>query len=230
MIQLSLWKICEKSVSCTRLRILLNTICRKPGFNSLRTPLNHGAEKRAMKLWNKHNSVTDQMLPRAGKLYWKNTWQYCIPRPQAQRNSRGANTGAQLRIARLQAPLRGKDKAIKSYIHHDHIRGGSKGVIGAIAPRKTYERNFIHHDFVQIEKLHSRYKAILPSIVLSQQYCEVYFISLTVVNAYCDLTTKCCWNRSPSSLTGWIRPCITCADSGASVVVKLILFRKHFVT
>ena len=33
------------SVSCTRLRILLNTICRKPGFNSLRTPLNHGAEQ-----------------------------------------------------------------------------------------------------------------------------------------------------------------------------------------
>ena len=32
-------------VSCTRLRILLNTICRKPGFNSLRTPLNHGAEQ-----------------------------------------------------------------------------------------------------------------------------------------------------------------------------------------
>ena len=32
-------------LSCTRLRILLNTICRKPGFNSLRTPLNHGAEQ-----------------------------------------------------------------------------------------------------------------------------------------------------------------------------------------
>jgi len=32
-------------VSCTRLQILLNTICRKPGFNSLRTPLNHGAEQ-----------------------------------------------------------------------------------------------------------------------------------------------------------------------------------------
>ena len=32
-------------VSCTRLRILLNTICRKPGFNTLRTPLNHGAEQ-----------------------------------------------------------------------------------------------------------------------------------------------------------------------------------------
>ena len=34
-----------KILSCTRLRILLNTICRKPGFNSLRTPLNHGAEQ-----------------------------------------------------------------------------------------------------------------------------------------------------------------------------------------
>jgi len=34
-----------KVLSCTRLRILLNTICRKPGFNSLGTPLNHGAEQ-----------------------------------------------------------------------------------------------------------------------------------------------------------------------------------------
>ena len=32
-------------VSCTHLWLLLNTICRKPGFNSLRTPLNHGAEQ-----------------------------------------------------------------------------------------------------------------------------------------------------------------------------------------
>ena len=30
-------------MSCTRLRIRLNTICGKPGFNSLKTPLNHGA-------------------------------------------------------------------------------------------------------------------------------------------------------------------------------------------
>ena len=46
---------------------------------------------------------------------------------------------------------------------------------------KTYESNFIHHDFVQFRKKHSRYKAILPSIVLSQQCCEICFISLTVV-------------------------------------------------
>jgi len=28
-------------------------------------------------------------------------------------------------------------------------RGGTKGMIGAIAPPKTYESNFFHHDFVQ---------------------------------------------------------------------------------
>jgi len=49
-------------------------------------------------------------------------------------------------------------------------------------PPKTYESNFIHHDFVPIGKNHSRYKAILLSVVLSQQCCEVYFISFTIVN------------------------------------------------
>jgi len=53
---------------------------------------------------------------------------------------------------------------------------------GGDLPPKSYESNFIHHDFLQFEKQHLRYKAILPSIVLSQQFCEVYFISLTVVN------------------------------------------------
>jgi len=45
----------------------------------------------------------------------------------------------------------------------------------ADASHKTYESNVIHHDFVQFEKQHSRYKAIFPSIVLSQRCCEVYF-------------------------------------------------------
>jgi len=54
---------------------------------------------------------------------------------------------------------------------------------GAIAPAKTYESNFFHHGFVQFGKQHSRYKAILSSTVLSQQCCEVYLISLTVVNS-----------------------------------------------
>jgi len=31
-------------------------------------------------------------------------------------------------------------------------RGGSRGAIGAIAPTKTYESNFIHHDFAQFRK------------------------------------------------------------------------------
>jgi len=45
---------------------------------------------------------------------------------------------------------------------------------GAIAPPKTYESNFIHHDFVQFRKQHSRLKAISSSIVLSQQCCELW--------------------------------------------------------
>jgi len=49
--------------------------------------------------------------------------------------------------------------------------------IGAIAPPKTYESKFFHHNFVQFGKKHSRNKAILSSILLSQQCCEVYFIS-----------------------------------------------------
>ena len=65
-------------MSCTLLRIRLNTICGKPGFNSLKTPLNHGASytKDASKeTLKQHNSVTYRMLPRAGKLHKKNTLQ-----------------------------------------------------------------------------------------------------------------------------------------------------------
>jgi len=80
-----------------------------------------------------------------------------------------------------------------------------RGVMGAIAFPRTYESNFIHHDFVQFGKQHSRYKAILSSIVLSQQCCEVYFISLTVVNPWWDLAAKYYWNRSPPKRTGWAR-------------------------
>ena len=45
-----MWFVLQSTISsyplsCTRLRILLHTICRKPGFNSPRTPLNHGAEQ-----------------------------------------------------------------------------------------------------------------------------------------------------------------------------------------
>jgi len=63
-------------------------------------------------------------------------------------------------------------------IGRDGFRGGDWGN----CPPKTYESNFFHHDFVQFGKQHSQYKTILPSIVSSQQSCEVCFISLTVVN------------------------------------------------
>ena len=54
--------------------------------------------------------------------------------------------------------------------------------IGAIAPPKIFESNFFHHDFEHFRKQHSLYRAIFLSIVLSQQCCDVYFISLTVVS------------------------------------------------
>jgi len=53
----------------------------------------------------------------------------------------------------------------------------SKKVIGAIAPSKTYESKFVHHNFAQLEKQHSQYKVILSSIVLSQQCCDVSYTS-----------------------------------------------------
>jgi len=40
----------------------------------------------------------------------------------------------------------------------------SEKAIGAIAPSKSYESNFIHHDFVQFGKQHSQFKAILPPL------------------------------------------------------------------
>jgi len=61
--------------------------------------------------------------------------------------------------------------------------GVSKGGGGDRLPPKTYRSNFFHHDFVQFGKQHSRYKAILTSTGLSQQCCEVYFMSLAVVNS-----------------------------------------------
>ena len=51
-------------LSCTRLRILLNTICKKTGFNSLRTPLNHGAEQ-----------VSNETLKQTQQRNWSNASQ-----------------------------------------------------------------------------------------------------------------------------------------------------------
>ena len=69
-------------------------------------------------------------------------------------------------------------------------KGGFRGSIGAIASPKTHESNFIHHDFLQFGKQHSQYKAILSSIVLSQQYREVYSPLLQWRSRYETLNTK----------------------------------------
>jgi len=72
---------------------------------------------------------------------------------------------------------------ISLYLDDRSEQGWINGDLGSDwgnCPPKTYESNFIHHDFVQFKKQHLRLKAILSSTVLSQQCCEVYFISLTV--------------------------------------------------
>ena len=75
---------------------------------------------------------------------------------------------------------------------------------GAIAPLKPTKIT-IHHDFLQFGKQHSRHKAVLSSILLSQHCCKVYFIPLTAAKPLWDLTTKYYWNLPPN-VTGWIRP------------------------
>jgi len=51
-----------------------------------------------------------------------------------------------------------------------------------------------------------RDKVTLSSVVLSQQCCEMCFISLTVAKPLWDLTSKYYWNRPLPELTGVIRP------------------------
>ena len=84
-----------------------------------------------------------------------------------------------------------------------------------VCPPETYESNFIHDDFVQFRKQHLRLKATLSSIVLSQQCCEMYFISLTVAKPLWDFTTTHCRNRSPLKLLVGSPPG---SESDASVI------------
>ena len=104
------------ALSCTRLRILLNTICRKPGFNSLRTPLNHGAEqasnetlKQTQRNWSNASQGGQTALKEHFAVFHYET-------ASTTQQPRGEHRGT-IRMARLQAPLRGKDKVI---IHSPH--------------------------------------------------------------------------------------------------------------
>jgi len=55
-----------------------------------------------------------------------------------------------------------------------YTRRESRGRLGLSCPFKTDKNIFHHLDFVQFGKQHSRYKAILPSTVLSQLCCEAW--------------------------------------------------------
>jgi len=64
---------------------------------------------------------------------------------------------------------------------------------------KTYGNNCVHHDLYNstIRKTAFATLGYFASPVLSQQCCEVDFISVTVVNPRWDLTTKNYWNPPP---------------------------------
>ena len=70
------------------------------------------------------------------------------------------------------APPRNEDLVAPLVIGESFLAAGENPE-GAIAPPKTYENNFIHHEFLQFQKQYSP-MAILSSIILSQQCCEVY--------------------------------------------------------
>ena len=79
------------------------------------------------------------------------------------------------------------------------IQGGRLGD----RPTKTSESNIFHHDSVHFGKQHSRYKAILPSDFLSQQYFDVYFSysSEPVMRLEYQISLKL-----PPSYTYWLDP------------------------
>jgi len=77
---------------------------------------------------------------------------------------------------------------LAAHLHFNRkARGGSRGVIMAIAPPpKTYESNLFHHDFVQFGK---------------------------TLDCQLKLDCQILLNRPPK-LTGWIRPCVKHSRKG----------------
>jgi len=51
----------------------------------------------------------------------------------------------------------GMENDLEKHVKELSKRFLSKKAIGDIAPPKTYESNFIHHDFVEFGKQHSRF-------------------------------------------------------------------------
>jgi len=87
-------------------------------------------------------------------------------------------------------------------------QGQIQGSIGTSAPAEACESNYIQHDFLQSGKQHSRYKAILSSIILSQQLCKVYFVPLTVAKPYETLLSNII--EIAPSLSYWLDPPLHC--------------------
>ena len=87
-------------------------------------------------------------------------------------------------------------------------KGGSRRAIGAIAPPKTYESNFVHHYFVQFEKQHLRIRChFVVHCFVTGVFGSILHFCYSIAVLLWDLTAKYYRNRPPPSLTGWIRPC-----------------------
>ena len=61
---------------------------------------------------------------------------------------------------------------------------------------KTYESDFIYHNFAKFRKQHSRYKAFCRPLFHHNRIVK-YSSTHTVAKPLWDLTTKWCWNRPP---------------------------------
>jgi len=111
-----------------------------------------------------------------------------------------------------------KDLTISVVVTFNNIwvkyRGGSRGAISPLKPAKV---TFFKHNFVQFGKQHSRCRAILSFIVLSQKYCEVCLISLSVAKPWWEMTTKYYCNRPLPNRTGWMRPWLSMQFASAAV-------------
>ena len=79
---------------------------------------------------------------------------------------------------RVWATAEVKDRKEKRGIKQGRVQRAT----GAISAPKTNESSFVDHDFVQFGKQNSRYKAILPSTILSQPFCKVNVIFTIVMN------------------------------------------------
>ena len=84
-------------------------------------------------------------------------------------------------------------------------KGGSRRAIGAIAPPKTYESNFVHHYFVQFEKQHLRIRChFVVHCFVTGVFGSILHFCYSIAVLLWNLTAKYYRNcRTASAVCGW---------------------------